>query len=74
MSRERQADLLNHLSVYWFCLHNKRLATTQAATLSDRSQTKHISFTWLYYNCMLDTTHPRFDENSVPLAVARDQY
>lgn len=74
MNRERQAALLNHLSVYWFYLHNKRLATTQAATLSDQSQTKHNSFTWLYCNCMLDTTHPRFDENSVPLAIAHDQY
>lgn len=42
--------------------------------LEHPGQTKHNSFTWLYYNCMLDTTHPRFDENSVPLAVAHDQY
>lgn len=62
------------MDVYWFCLLNKKLATTQAATLGDQSKTKHSYFTRLYYKCMLGTTHPHLDENSVPLAVAHYQY
>lgn len=45
------------------------VSTTPAATLSDHSQTKHNHFTWLYYNYMLDTTNPSFDESRVPLAI-----